>query len=317
MTQMPRCVSWVGVPPIKCQGIKTKLVPFILNSIRWCDVERGRWIEPFLGSGVVALNVAPQRALLSDTNKHIIGFYKSVYEGQITASTTRAFLESEGKYLEAHGGEYYYAVRERFNESGSPFDFLFLNRCCFNGLMRFNKKGGFNVPFGHKPERFARAYITKIVNQINWVSRQMAGKDWEFRVAPWQDTLGSCQPGDFVYMDPPYIGRHADYFNTWDEMEADELARATRTLPCGYAVSMWLENIYRKNAHIAVSWSDTEMRVCKHFYHVGASEELRNEMEEALLIKPGFATDAENKNPGMTIRPVTGDLFAHETRAVV
>ena len=53
-------------PRIKTQGIKTKVVPLIAKSIQWSG--EGRWIEPFLGSGVVALNVAPERALPADTN---------------------------------------------------------------------------------------------------------------------------------------------------------------------------------------------------------------------------------------------------------
>src|SRR5205814_766906 len=71
-------VEKVGVPPVKCQGIKTKLVPFILENIRWSESETGRWIEPFLGSGVVAFNFAPQKALLADTNSHIIKLYQSI-----------------------------------------------------------------------------------------------------------------------------------------------------------------------------------------------------------------------------------------------
>jgi DNA adenine methylase len=63
----------VNVPPIKSQGIKTKLVPWI-KSIVPADFD-GLWIEPFMGTGVVAFNIAPKRALLCDTNPHLINFY--------------------------------------------------------------------------------------------------------------------------------------------------------------------------------------------------------------------------------------------------
>src|SRR5262249_11440711 len=183
-----------------------------------------------------------------------------------------------------HGADYYYEARDRFNEYGSSFDFLFLNRSCFNGVMRFNGRGKFNVPFGHKPHRFARGYITKIANQVDWAAKQMRSKDWEFRVAGWDETLSVAQPCDFVYLDPPYIGRHTDYYNSWDEVEAGRLASAAKNLPCGFALSMWLENRYRKNPHIEECWSGLELRICKHFYHVGSTESLRNEMDEALII---------------------------------
>ena len=289
MNVLPCTLAHVGTPPIKCQGIKTKLVPFIFSSISWKGAGQARWIEPFLGSGVVALNLTPQTALLTDTNKHIIGFYQAIQRGEMNRESAREFLECEGRKLVTGEAGYYYEVRKRFNDKHSPFDFLFLNRSCFNGVMRFNRQGGFNVPFGHKPQRFAPAYITKIVNQIGWAAKQMQGKDWEFRVASWQETLAHVKDGDFVYMDPPYVGRHTDYFNSWDLEEAEKLAEGAKKLSCGYALSMWLENRHRKNDHLAKCWSEEEMRVCGHFYHVGASEDLRNEMDEALVIKSGFA----------------------------
>jgi DNA adenine methylase len=295
MSNLPFQVQHVGVPPIKCQGIKTKLVPFIFSSIAWEAADGARWIEPFLGSGVVALNLAPERALLADTNHHIINFYKAIQSGELDGGKVREFLMREGKQLARGGADHYYAVRERFNAKGSPLDFLFLNRSCFNGVMRFNRHGKFNVPFGHKPQRFAPAYITKIVNQLGWAAKKMQNKNWRFEVARWDDVLADARPDDFVYLDPPYIGRHADYFNTWNEAEAARLAESAKVLPCGFALSMWLENRHRKNSHIEEHWSGLELRVCSHFYHVGSSEELRNEMDEALIIKRGFATPDNGK----------------------
>lgn len=295
MPDLPFQIAHVGVPPIKCQGIKTKLVPFLFSSIRWAATSKARWIEPFLGSGVVALNLAPERALLTDTNRHLIEFYKAIQSGTLNRTTVRDFLVCEGQKLEAGGADHYYEVRQRFNSSSSPSDFLFLNRSCFNGVMRFNRHGAFNVPFGHKPQRFSKAYITKIVNQVGWAAKQMQGKDWEFRATTWEEVLREAQPEDFVYMDPPYIGRHADYYNAWNESEAQRLAQSAKELPSGFALSMWLENRHRKNKHIAQCWSDLELRVCSHFYHVGSTEALRNEMEEALLIKPGFASPDSGK----------------------
>lgn len=183
MKKLPRRVDHVGTPPLKCQGIKTKLVPFIFQHIKWSNENDGRWIEPFIGSGVVALNLAPQRAVLADSNPHVINLYRAIQRGEINSDVVREFLGEEGRKLSLRGADYYYAVRARFNISGSPFDFLFLNRSCFNGVLRFNKSGKFNVPFGHKPQRFSKAYITKIANQVNWTAKQMAGKEIDWRVA--------------------------------------------------------------------------------------------------------------------------------------
>lgn len=151
-------IEKVHVPPIKTQGIKTKLVPWISHCAS-LDAQTV-WVEPFMGSGVVGFNLAPRQALFSDTNVHLIDFYRSIQDGELTAAGCRKFLESEGARLKSRGGDYYYEVRDRFNESHDPYDFLFLNRSCFNGLMRFNRQHRYNVPYGHKDDRFSKAYIT-------------------------------------------------------------------------------------------------------------------------------------------------------------
>ena len=275
------------MPPIKCQGIKTKLVPFILSSIRWSGT--GRWVEPFMGSGVVVLNLDPPRALLSDANVHIVRFYWDLVKECITPETVRAHLQGEGQLLRQSGGEHYYEVRERFNAHPNSLDFLFLTRACFNGIMRFNSRGKFNVPFCKKPDRFSRAYITKIVNQVSWFCKVAKGRDWVLEEATWTEALSDLQSDDFVYADPPYIGRHTDYYGGWSEADATELFTKLENLPCGFALSTWKQNKYRVNPFLETISSDMVVRTHNHFYHVGSTEQLRNEMIEALVIKKSHA----------------------------
>ena len=99
-------------------------MPFILQSFSWDG--KGKWIEPFVGSGAVVFNAAPKRALIADTNKHIIHFYKSVQDGTLTPADARSYLEDEGAKLEKLGADHFYEIRKRFNEKGNPLDFLFL-----------------------------------------------------------------------------------------------------------------------------------------------------------------------------------------------
>ena len=205
----------IFVPPLKIQGIKTKLVPLIRENVI-LDKET-IWYEPFMGSGVVGFNVEPERAVFADVNPHIINFYNRIKDGSITSGRVRAFLEAEGKKLENGDADYYYEVRDRFNQHHEPLDFLFLNRACFNGMMRFNKDYNFNVPYGHKPQRFAKAYITKIVNQVAHIEELLKNHEWEFLCQSFEDTISSATHSDFIYCDPPYIGRHVDYYDSWDE----------------------------------------------------------------------------------------------------
>lgn len=92
------------VPPIKCQGIKTKLVR-VIKSLRPKDV-KGRWIEPFCGSCVVALNLRPERALLCDSNEHVIRFYNDLQSGKITSGLIREYLLEHGARLKLQGDQY-------------------------------------------------------------------------------------------------------------------------------------------------------------------------------------------------------------------
>jgi DNA adenine methylase len=274
--------SRIVIPPIKCQGIKTKLVPWIKAHVNWS--EEGRWIEPFLGSGVVGFNVRPKHALFCDNNPHIIEFYQEINVRNITPSVVRQFLEREGKLLSENGKDYYYEVRKRFNRESNPLDFLFLNRSCFNGVIRFNSHCKFNVPFNHKPDRFSKAYITKIVNQVRSVYKLCQMSEWEFVCQDYRKTLSLVEETDFIYCDPPYIGRHTDYFNSWSSEQEGELFNLLSHCPARFILSTWHSNQHRRNPYIDRFWADFYIATKDHFYHVGAKETNRNPMLEALAM---------------------------------
>jgi DNA adenine methylase len=271
------------VPPLKCQGIKTKLAGEISRVAQTQGFER--WVEPFCGSCVVALNVQPKTALLSDSNVHIIRLYEEIQSGSLTPAKAKSFLIEEGDKLRAGGEMYYYTVRERFNARPTSLDFLFLNRSCFNGVMRFNRQGKFNVPYGHKPERFAQAYVTKITNQIRRIAEVISACDWTFAPADFRQVMASAKAGDLVYADPPYAGRHVDYFNSWSESDETELGYLLKRLPCSFILSTWHSNEFRANVMIERNWNDPRFHVLtrEHFYHVGPTEDLRHPMIEALV----------------------------------
>lgn len=271
----------VFVPPIKIQGIKTKLVPLIRQNVVMND--HSVWFEPFMGSGVVGFNIKPQRAVFSDTNPYIIQFYNQIKEGVITSDLVRSFLEREGRLLEKGDSEYYYKVRERFNQEHRPLDFLFLNRTCFNGMIRFNKQYEFNVPYGHKPYRFSKAYITKIVNQVSHVEELLKTHSWGFLCQSFEDTIAMAQYNDFIYCDPPYIGRHVDYYDSWDESLENALHDCLSKSDASFMLSTWHHNAYRENEYVKKVWSDCFVTTQEHFYYLGAQEDNRKPVVEALL----------------------------------
>ena len=271
----------VNVPPIKSQGIKTKLVPWI-NTIVPHEFD-GKWVEPFMGTGVVAFNLAPKYALLCDTNPHLINFYQAIADKEITPEIVKEYLNKEGALLLDVGESHYYEIRERFNEKHQSLDFLFLNRAGFNGMIRFNRKGGFNIPFCKKPQRFAQAYVTKIVNQVSYVSRLLWAKEFEFKCQSFEETISQATSSDIIYSDPPYIGRHVEYFNGWDEERENNLFNILSQSESKFVLSTWHHNDFRKNEYIESLWSQFNILTREHFYHVGGSEKNRNPMIEAII----------------------------------
>lgn len=271
----------VKAPPIKSQGIKTKLV----SLIKKCLPEyRGKYIEPFMGTGVVAFNLLPEEAVLADSNPHLINFYQSLKQGKFTSKIVRNYLEDEGEKLLKKGGDHYYFIRERFNKTGDPLDFLFLSRSCFNGMMRFNKSGGYNVPFCKKNNRFAKSYVTKIVNQVKYVEDVLSQRDWEFLNISYDETINLATADDFVYCDPPYVGRHVDYFDSWDQENEQKLHDALTNSGVKFMLSTWHSNKFRENECLSDIWGEFSFVTKEHFYHVGGKESNRNSMLEALVL---------------------------------
>src|SRR5688572_14435670 len=100
-----------------------------------------RYIEPFLGSGSVFFHLQPKRALLGDTNQELISAYRGLRRGWKKAHTL--LREHQEKHDEAH----YYVVRDQAPRCSieRAARLIYLNRACFNGIYRVNRKGEFNV----------------------------------------------------------------------------------------------------------------------------------------------------------------------------
>ena len=275
----------VIIPPIKSQGIKTKLVPWIMEL---APKVSGKWIEPFLGTGVVAFNSGYKKAILNDTNPHIINFYKNIQDKVINAPLMKQYLEQEGELLskaENNGYEHYLKVRTRFNSGEfSPYDFIFLSRAGFNGMMRFNNKGNWNIPFCKKPDRFQQAYTTKITNQVATVSQIIQPEpNWTFHNKSFAEIIPLATENDIIYCDPPYYGRNVDYYNGWTEKDEELLFHLLSKTKAKFILSTWHHNDWRQNEMIEKYWGYFNVVTKDHFYHNGGSIENRRTVVEALV----------------------------------
>lgn len=180
-------------PFLKWAGGKTRLCTQINNSLP----EGKRLIEPFVGSGAVFMNTNYSEYLLSDTNADLINLYQHLKnEGEEFIEFARQYFTTENNTAEV-----FYELRSVFNASKDSrlksALFIYLNRHCFNGLCRYNSKGGFNVPFGrytkpNYPEQEMRTFYEK-------------SKLVTFVVSDFKETMSSAKKGDVVYCDPPYV----------------------------------------------------------------------------------------------------------------
>ena len=304
----------IVIPPIKSQGIKTKLVPWINALI---PENHGKWIEPFMGTGVVAFNVKFNEYLLSDINPHLVNFYNAIKYNEITPIMVKEYLELEGeklKYAEDNGYEHYKYIRNRFNTLFNPLDFLFLSRAGFNGMIRFNGKGKWNIPFCRKPDRFCKSYVTKIVNQVAKVSCLING-NWTFVNNDFREIISLATEEDFIYCDPPYHGRYVDYYNGWTDEDENDLYELLMNTKAKFILSTWHHNDYRENDMINQYWNNFNIITKDHFYHSGGKIENRNSVVEALVFN--FETSICEHNYEPLKKEIQFSLFNRAPKYIV
>jgi len=186
-------------PFLKWAGGKTRLLPEILSLVS--DTFE-RYIEPFLGGGALFFELNPNKAILSDANRELIICYQVVRDHPIellqhlrSMPTTR---------------ESFYEIRkldpEKLTRIQRAARLIYLNKTCYNGVYRVNRRGEFNAPYGnYQKVRFDEENI-RMASQVLRNADLISG-DFE------PILLKLAKPGDFVYLDPPYppLGGYSDF----------------------------------------------------------------------------------------------------------
>ncbi|GAA5215376.1 Dam family site-specific DNA-(adenine-N6)-methyltransferase [Corallincola platygyrae] len=153
-------------------------------------------VEPFVGAGSVFINSDFKHYRLNDINQDLINLYQLLADqgDRFIAKAKPLFSEDNNK------AEAYYHHREQFNLTEDPelraCLFLYLNRHGYNGLCRYNRKGGFNVPFG----RYKRPYFPD--KEMAFFAEK--AKRATFTCLPFSEVMRSAKPGEVIYCDPPY-----------------------------------------------------------------------------------------------------------------
>ncbi|MGM0574600.1 MAG: DNA adenine methylase [Myxococcota bacterium] len=177
-------------PVLKWAGGKKRLLHELLPRLP----ERfGRYFEPFFGGGALYFSLQPEVATLGDVNSELMTVYRCV----------RDELDALVAHLQRHRYEkdYYYRMRALDPRDLTPVErasrTIYLNRTCFNGLYRVNRRGQFNVPFG----RYSNPVICQ-EDRLEAASRVL--QNTSLREGDFRWVVDEAREGDLVYFDPPY-----------------------------------------------------------------------------------------------------------------
>jgi DNA adenine methylase len=193
-------------PLLRWAGSKRQLVPTLSQ---FFDPNRhGRYVEPFAGSACLFFSLKPKKAILGDINGDLIRTYRDVkYRCRDVTNRLRRFRKSKKEFLR---------LRKPNRRSSSRVHraarFIYLNRCCFNGLYRTNSSGAFNVPYGGKGSGAIPKELRKHACALR--SAVLVSGDFE-------KVLARTKPGDFVYLDPPFTVDSRRVFREYDASQFD------------------------------------------------------------------------------------------------
>lgn len=198
---LPKFLDYSAARPLlKWAGGKTQLLGEILPKL---PKAYDRYIEPFFGGGALFFAVKPLNGVIADSNPELINLYRAV------AEDVDAVLGHLSKYRATK--ENFYAVRAQdwttLTCAEAAARMIFLNRTCFNGLYRVNKRGQFNVPMGKHSS-------LKIVDEEALRAASILLRESTIVCANYKDVLQNyAQPGDFIFLDPPYlpISEYSDF----------------------------------------------------------------------------------------------------------
>lgn len=179
-------------PILKWAGGKTQLLDELIHRM---PKSYGRYIEPFIGGGALFFAVAPVNGVIADSNPELINLYQTIKD-DVTGvmNALRQFNNNEEEFYDVRALDW-----KNMPAVDAAARTIYLNRTCFNGLYRVNRKGEFNVPFGrYKNPRILDADALQAAAAILKHTSILCG-DYK------QILADTAQPDDFIFLDPPYL----------------------------------------------------------------------------------------------------------------
>jgi DNA adenine methylase len=198
-------------PIIKWSGGKTDELKQILPHI---PDSYSTYLEPFIGGGAVYFHLNPEHAVINDVHKELVDFYQSIKNGNATAIYN---------FMKQHPNEEEVYYKVRGYDSTDILDnakrFYYLRKTCYRGMLRYNKNGGFNIPFGR--------YKTYNFEEIKNKEYEELLKRTEIFNSSFENIFNKYNDGDnFMFLDPPYDSEFTDYgYCTFGKEEQKKLAK--------------------------------------------------------------------------------------------
>lgn len=187
-------------PFLKWVGGKTQLLDELK---KYVPQDFNRYIEPFVGGGALLFDLAPKKAIINDANEELMNTYTVVRD------FVDELIEELSQYI--YEKDFYYEMRAKDPQKLSKIEraarTIYLNKTCFNGIYRVNKKNEFNVPIG----RYSNPTICD-VDRLR--AAHLALQDVIVECDDYMKVLlKHADKGDFIYIDPPYhpVGKHSDF----------------------------------------------------------------------------------------------------------
>lgn len=209
-------------PLVKYRGGKSKEIPYIEKHI---PKFTGRYIEPFLGGGALFFHLEPKRAIINDINSKLMTFYmgvkddysslrKELDEIEQLYNTNRKIFDAlkkknPDKRVEDKNEELYYQIRSMFNnlidkKYSDALLYYFINKTAYSGMIRYNSKGEFNVPFG----RYRRLNTSLVTTEHSKLLSCAEIYNTDYKII-----FDMAEENDFMFLDPPYDCVFSDYGN--------------------------------------------------------------------------------------------------------
>lgn len=233
-------------PLIKYRGGKSKEIPHLIKHI---PNYSGRYIEPFFGGGALFFHLEPKRAIINDINSKLMAFYLGAKNNFETLKTELSEIEKQyvtnrkkfeelksktpEKRVDDENETLYYQIRDMFNDLiekkySDALLYFFINKTAYSGMIRYNAKGEFNVPYGR--------YANLNTSLVTKAHRKLLANTEIFNL-DYSEIFNMAEEDDFMFLDPPYDCVFSDYGNAeykdgFNEKNHIELANSYKKLKC-------------------------------------------------------------------------------------